>query len=472
MPLRPARGLRAPQEGETINHSLKTRPLGEGQMYTRRDFLQTGSLAAATLAAPYVKTVRSAGQLKLLVWDHWVVGAGDEMKRIISDWGAKNGVEVTIDTKSEGIAEIAQAEARAQVGHDIVDLGEQAVWIHQELLEPVDDTVTAIELENGPYTSAASHLAELDGAWRAVPMAQGSFTYPMVSRIDLFKEHAGIDVLELFPIEGQRDPALVDTWDYALLLKAAKKLHAAGHPIGLPISAAAPEDSPFWLEPMFLAFGATMVDENGNITINSDATRTVLEYLKELAQYLPADVYGWNNASNNRWIVSGNGGAICNPPSAWSVARRDRPDVAEQLFHHDMPRGPKGRFRGIELSFWGIWKFAANQAAAKELLVHLASREVAERLLAVGYDVPLLQSHAEHPVWEAAEPPKGTLYNYPVRGDEQLVTIGYPAPLRVSAVMHGLNLSANLASRVTQAGEPVADAIAWAEQEIEGFMRR
>jgi ABC-type glycerol-3-phosphate transport system substrate-binding protein len=303
-------------------------------------------------------------------------------------------------------------------------------------------------------------------------MAQGSFTYPMVSRLDLFNKHAGIDLLELFPIEKQRDPALVDTWDYALLLEAAKKLHAAGHPVGLPISATARQDSPLWLQPLFLAFGATMVDENGNITINSDATRTVLEYLRELTQYLPADVYGWDNASNNRWIVSGNGGAICNPPSAWSVARRDKPELAEQLFHHDMPRGSKGRFRGITMSAWCIWEFAANKTAAKELLVYLASWEVAERLLEVGYDVPLLQSHAEHSVWETANPPKGTLYNYPVRGDEQLVTIGYPAPLRVSALISGLDLAANLVSRVTQAGESIADSIAWAESEIEGFMRR
>lgn len=236
--------------------------------YTRRKFLRAGGFATATLAAPYVKTARSAGQLKLLIWDHWVVGAGDEMKRIILDWGAKNGVEVRIDTKPEGIGTIAQAEARARAGHDIIDLGDEEVWIHHHSLEPVDDAIAAIEREHGEYTSAASHLAELDGTWRAVPMAQGSFTYPMVSRLDLFNKHAGIDLLELFPIENQRDPALVDTWDYALLLEAAKKLHAAGHAVGLPISATAPQDSPLWLQPLFLAFGATIVDENGNITIN------------------------------------------------------------------------------------------------------------------------------------------------------------------------------------------------------------
>ena len=83
--------------------------------------------------------------------------------------------------------------------------------------------------------------------WRAIPAPTGSHTYPMVSRLDLFKEHAGIDLQELFPA-GERDQAKVDAeWTYDNFLEAAKKLHAAGHPFGNPIGPTS--DSQDWLGP-------------------------------------------------------------------------------------------------------------------------------------------------------------------------------------------------------------------------------
>jgi hypothetical protein len=40
--------------------------------------------------------------------------------------------------------------------------------------------------------------------------------------------------------------------------------------------------------------------------------------------------------------VSGKGALILNPPSAWAVAERDAPQVAEQCCTHGKPAGPKG----------------------------------------------------------------------------------------------------------------------------------
>ena len=48
--------------------------------------------------------------------------------------------------------------------------------------------------------------------------------------------------------------------------------------------------------------------------------------------------------SNNKWLVSGRGALIMNPPSAWAVAKRDAPKVAEQLWTHGFAAGPKGRY--------------------------------------------------------------------------------------------------------------------------------
>jgi hypothetical protein len=442
---------------------------------SRRTFLKaTAATAGVALAAPYVKTAHSAGTLALGMWDHWVPGANDVLAKMCQDWGAANNVEVTLDfITSIGFKNqiTAAAEARARTGHDIFALPTWDVSIHRDSLEPVDELVEELEKQYGPYEDTAAYLCQHDGAWKALVAPTGSHTYPMVSRLDLFKEHAGIDLQELFPA-GQRDQAKIDAeWTYDSFLEAAKKLHAAGHAFGNPIGPTS--DSQDWLGPLFLSFGSEMVNGDGDITVDSDGTRAALEYMSQLTQYMPADIYAWDDAGNNRWIISGTGSCIQNPPSAWAVAVRDQPDVGAQLWHHDTPSGPSGRFRGSLPYLWGVWNFSQNIPAAKDLLLHLSQKEQVDQLVEAsrGYDLPLRPSFLDNPVWESEGPPSGTEYNYPSRGNEQIIVAGYPAPAAIAAQIYAEAVIPNMVARVTQTGESPDDAIAWASEELEGFLR-
>ena len=80
--------------------------------------------------------------------------------------------------------------------------------------------------------------------------------------------------------------------------------------------------------------------------------------------------------------------------------------------------------------FWGIWNFSPNKAAAKSLLAYLSTRSSVEKLVnaSQGYDVPPFEKLTDFNVWAEAEPPKGTLYNFPPRGDTIVSVTGYPAP--------------------------------------------
>ena len=104
--------------------------------------------------------------------------------------------------------------------------------------------------------------------------------------------------------------------------------------------------------------------------------RQALEFYKKLIAFLPPDVAAWDDASNNKWLVSGKGAMIMNPPSAWAVAKRDAPQVAEQCWTHGFPSGPKGRFAPFLPYFWSTWNFSKNKEAAKSLLVHLVATGV------------------------------------------------------------------------------------------------
>src|SRR5258708_31901537 len=100
---------------------------------------------------------------------------------------------------------------------------------------------------------------------------------------------------------------------------------------------------------------------------------------QKIREVNPPDVYACDDAGNNRWLISGKGSNIMNPPSASAVAVRDNPKVGEQCWTHDMPKGPKGRFAPNLPFFYGLRNFAANQTAAKELMPHIVAQRQAKR---------------------------------------------------------------------------------------------
>ena len=64
----------------------------------RRKFIAgSTAAAAATLAAPYVRTAYAAGSLNVGMWDHWVPGANAVMEKLIKAWAEKEKVDVKID---------------------------------------------------------------------------------------------------------------------------------------------------------------------------------------------------------------------------------------------------------------------------------------------------------------------------------------------------------------------------------------
>ena len=177
-------------------------------------------------------------------------------------------------------------------------------------------------------------------------------------------------------------------WNWDTFLVAAQKLHKAGYAFGLPMGTTT--DTQNWVGALFRSFGADLVNASGAITVKTDAVRKVLDYGKTLMQYLPPDVPAWDDAGNNKWLISGKGSLIMNPPSAWAVAKRDAPQVAEKCWTHGMPKGEQGRFVPFLPRYLGIWQFAKNKAAAKSLIKALAMRGSAEQLVAAsqGYDLP------------------------------------------------------------------------------------
>ncbi len=121
----------------------------------------------------------------------------------------------------------------------------------------------------------------------------------------------------------------------------------------------------------------------------------------------------------------------------------------------------------------GAWNFGKNISASKDLLLYMSQKEQVAKLVTAsqGYDVPLHKVHYDNPIWKQVGPPKGGQYNYPVRGDEFVMVAGNPAPANIAASIYTQGMIPTLVARVTQAGESFDEAIRWATNELEGYMR-
>ena len=442
---------------------------------TRRQFMvNTALTSAALIAAPYVRGAHAAGSLSIGFWDHWVPGANDTLTKLCQEWGEKEKVEVKPDyITSNGFKNLLtmQAEAQAKSGHDIFQFPTWEPSAHADQLEPVDDLMKQLIAANGEVNGVVQYLSHIDGKWVAVPAVTGTQMKPPHSRIDLFKQFVGMDIVKMYPAGADPDKELSKQWTWDAFLAAAEKCHKGGYPFGMPLGVTS--DAVDWVGAVFNSYGSQFVDAKGNITVKSDATRQALEYMKKIVAFLPEDVFAWDDASNNRWLISGKGASIMNPPSAWAVAKRGNPQVAEQCWYMGCPAGPKGRFGPMLPYFWGIWSFSKNKEAAKSLLTYLWQRSSVEKLVTAsqGYDLPSFSKLLDFKVWAEEGPPKGTLWHYPSRGDQIQSITAAPAPPAIAVQIYNQATHTKMVARITQGKETIDQAITWAEKELEGFLR-
>ena len=443
---------------------------------TRRRVLGTAAGAATVFAtAPFVHGAHAAGRLAVAFWDHWVPGANDAMAKLCNEWAGKEKVDLKIDfvtSQGDKLMVTAAAEAQARSGHDMITLPLWYAPAQTDSLENSDDVWAELTKRHGDTTASMTYVGKQNGHWIAPPAISNTLTLPSVGRIDIFKEAVGLDLTQMYPASGTGgNKELTDKWTWDFFLTAAEKCQKAGHPFGLALGQTG--DTANWLGALFNAYGAQLVDKDGNTTVKSEPVKQVLDYMKRLVPFLPPDVFAWDDSSNNKALISGQAALIFNPPSAWAVAVRDAPKVAEQCWHFSSPKGPKGRFDPAQPSFWGIWKFSPNKAAAKSLALHLWQKESVEQLVAAshGYDIPCFGTLRQFKTWAEEGPPKGGIWNYPPRGEVIESVSGSPAPANIANQIYSQATMAKMVAQCTQSGKTIDQAIDWAASELEGFKR-
>ena len=370
----------------------------------RRRFLQASAIALAGASAVSLERAPAMAQkreLTLLTFNHFVPASDDELRRQGEVFAKQAGVTVRVDAiQGPQLFAKRAAQVASQSGHDLIVTTAADPFLYEQHLVDMGDLVDYLGGRYGGWYPFAKETCQTASGWRAVPWFWVAF-------VGSYNEVQ-------FKKAGLQPPK---TWDD--LLKAGKILKKQGNPVGIPISHCTDANITFWS--VLWCSGGKVLEKDGKTpAINSDKAAKVIEWYKELyADAMEPEVLSWDNASNNRFLLSGKGSWIHNPISPYVAAVEKKMPIADEINHHNSPRGPAGIHSATGVNSLGIWKFSKNVSLAKDFIKFLFQKEnfAAWIVASNAFNHPPLRHFADHPIWarnpKFAMLPKEAEYAHP-----------------------------------------------------------
>ncbi len=333
---------------------------------SRRELLKRAGAGAAAVGvggatAPYAfagpmkyKHKHLKGDLTIIQWIHFVPAYDDWFDNTwIKQWEQKNDVQVTIDHINNTLLDTrAAAEVAAQSGHDLFQSLHPLAAYEDQVINHAS-VVHEIERKVGKYGPLGKASTYNPKTKKYFAVSDCYVPDPVVWRHDLWN---GVG----------ESPA---TWDH--VRKAAPKLKAAGHPIGIGQSQEL--DSNMALIAFSMCFGSFIQNAHNRPTLKSKQTVEAVKFMADIYKSGEvADIFAWNPASNNNFLYSGVGSMILNAISATRTPEDQHLPFSDDLWIWPIPKGPHGRL-GLEhvMGSYSIWKFAKNKENAEQFLADL-----------------------------------------------------------------------------------------------------
>jgi len=383
--------------------------------------------------------------LSMLTWSHFVPAADEKLREQAVKFAQAQEVLVRVDTVpySQIPVKLA-AEVHAQAGHDIVIMADSSPWLYREHLVDVDEVIEDLGEKQGGWYPFTQESAFVIDSWKAVPWYWQAF--PGLYREDLF---------------GQAGLPTPQSWED--VLNAGRILKQQGHPVGIAISQTNDAYYTFWS--ILWSFGGKVLEADGKtLALNSPETEAALRYYQNLfREAMDPEVLSWDDAGNNRFLLSGKGSWIQNPISPYLMAVGKKMAIADKIGIHPAPAGPAGKHVELPVVGLGIWKFSKNQQLAKAFIQYLLQPENYSAWIVAGNGNNLapLRAYENHPIW--AEHPKLKI----LPGEAPFGhALGWPSPPNPYIQrMNDLYILPNMAAKAVT-GTPIQTAIAWAEEQI------
>ena len=441
--------------------------------FTRRDALGLG-LSAATLAAtgasaqtasavkvtdaPAPKLeIEKGASLRMLRPVRFVAADEDVFRANAAKFTQKTGVEVKVDFVGwEDINQQTAVTSNSGAGPDIIIGFGDAPHIYVDKLIELTDVADYLGKRYGGWLFLAEKYGKRynSNAWIGLPF--GASGGPLIYRKSIVKA-AGFD----------RVPD-----DHAGFLDLCQKLQKGGKPSGFALGNAVGDGNGFasWL---LWSHNASLLDEQGNLVINSQETIAALKYLKQLYPTFIAGTPSWNDVSNNRAYSAQDISLSSNGVSLYFSLKNDPATaaIAEDTEHQFMPMGlaKSSPMAGLTLNAM-VFKHSPYPNAAKAFLQFMLEHEQYEPWLNAnsGYWAQPLAAYGDAAVWSGD--PKVRIFKDTMRNQ---YWDGYKGPISTAsgAVRADYVLVQMCSSVATDAATPEA-AAAEAERRAKRYFRR
>jgi multiple sugar transport system substrate-binding protein len=418
---------------------------------------QTASaIKAADVPAPSLPIEKGAA-LRMLRPVRFVKPDEDVFRANAAKFTEKTGVEVKVDFVGwEDINQQTAVTSNSGAGPDIIIGFSDAPHIYADKLIEVTEIADYLGKRYGGW----QYLAEKYGkrtksnAWIGLPF--GATSGPLIYRKSILKS-VGYDKVPD---------------DHDGFLDLCQKLQKAGKPAGFALGNAVGDGNGF-AHMLLWSFNAALLDEAGNVIINSKETVAALQYLKKLYPTFIPGTPSWNDVSNNRAYSSQEISLTANGVSLYFSLKNDPATaaIAEDSEHQFLPKGlakstPMG---GLCLNAM-VFKHSPYPNAAKAFLQFMMEREQYDPWLNAnsGYWAHPLANYVDSAVWKSD--PKIAIFRDTMKN--QYYT-GYAGPISAAsgAVNADYVLVQMCASVATDAATPEA-AAAEAERRAKRYFRR
>ena len=414
------------------------------------------TIKAVDVAAPALPIEKGAS-LRMLRPVRFVKPDEDVFRANAAKFTEKTGVEVKVDFVGwEDINQQTAVTSNSGAGPDIIIGFSDAPHIYADKLIELTDVADYLGKRYGGWQFLAEKYGKRhkSNAWIGLPF--GSTAGPLIYRKSLIKA-----------VGFEKVPD-----DHAGLLDLCQKLQKSGKAAGFALGNAVGDGNGFanWL---LWSHNASLLDEEGNVSINSKETVAALKYLKELYPTFIAGTPSWNDVSNNRAYSSQEISLTANGVSLYFSLKNDpaTAPIAEDSEHQLLPKGlakssPMG---GLTLNAM-VFKHSPSPNAAKAFLQFMMEREQYDPWLNAnnGYWAHPLAAYADAAVWSGD--PKVKIFKDSMSNK---YWTGYKGPISAAsgAVNADYVLVQMCASVATDAATPEA-AAAEAERRAKRYFRR
>lgn len=393
---------------------------------TRRDFLaSTAAIAAASTLgprafaapAPLRYTPEKGAKLRVLRWKRFVQGDEDMWIANTKKFTQLTGVEVRIDNEGwEDVRPKAAVAANIGSGPDIIIGWFDDPHQYPDKLTDVSDLANYLGNKYGGWYDVCKKYGMRNGKWIGLPL--GIIGNALVYRESHVKA-AGFDTMPK---------------DTAGFLKLCQGLKAKGTPCGFALGKAV-GDGNNWSHWLLWSHGGKLVDDKGNVVVNSPETIASLEYAKQLYQTFVPGTLSWQDPSNNKAFIDGQISLTANGISIYYSAKNSQDpkvqEMAKDIQHAHFPIGPVGKPTELmQITQMMQFKYSKFPNAAKAYMQFMMDADQYNPWMkaAIGYVSQPLMAYEANPIW--TEDPKHTVYR---DGGKIMLDNGYSGPLGLAS---------------------------------------